>query len=45
MKTTLYCRELRAVYGPSPALTPPAKSGDERSRRLRGHRADAGVSR
>jgi DNA repair protein RadC len=23
MKTTLYCRELRAVYGPSPALTPP----------------------
>ena len=23
MKTTLYCRELRAVYGPSPAMTPP----------------------
>mgnify|MGYP001358251394 CR=1 FL=1 len=23
MTTTLYCRELRAVYGPSPALTPP----------------------
>ena len=23
MKTTLYGRELRAVYGPSPALTPP----------------------
>jgi DNA repair protein RadC len=23
MKTTLYCRELRAVYGPSLAMTPP----------------------